>query len=148
MLSHHKLIDRDELNQYPEQRLLDMKADHEERIRVLTDVTQDRSSHVLRYGAKIGEHDSPVSFSRARLAMLPERYPSEGRSIGIGIAGNIATDGEDEFWAMEPDNLKRQFQRIISERIAMREIEHLSVFALGPIPLLETSVLLRPLTVA
>jgi len=57
---HHKLIDRDELDQYPEQRLLDMKAAHEERIRTLTDVTQDRSSHVLRYGAKIGGHFSRV----------------------------------------------------------------------------------------
>jgi len=69
--------------------------------------------------------------------MLPERYPSEGRLSGIGIVGNIATDGEDKFWSVEPDNLKRQFQRLIAERIAAREIEHLSVFALGPIPLLD-----------
>ncbi|MGR4931778.1 HNH endonuclease [Bradyrhizobium sp. CAR08] len=146
---HHKLIDRDELDQYPEQRLLDMKAGHEERIRILTDVTQDRSSHVLRYGAKIGAHDSPVSFSRVRQAMLPERYPSEGRSIGIGIIGNIATDGEEKFWSVESDNLKRQFQRLIAERIAAREIEHLSVFALGPIPLLvELGSLLGDITPA
>jgi CBASS immunity sensor of nucleotide second messenger signals len=146
---HHKLIDRDELDQYPEQRLLDMKAVHEERIRILTDVTQDRSSHVLRYGAKIGEHDSPVSFRRVRMAMLPQRYPYEGRSIGIGIAGNIATDDEDKFWSIEPDNLKQQFQRTISERISAREIEHLSVFGLGPIPLLvELGSLLGDITPA
>ena len=146
---HHKLIDRDELDQYSEQRLLDIKAAHEERIRILTDVTPDRSSHVLRYGAKIGEHDSPVSFSRARLAMLPERYPSEGRSIGIGIVGNIATDGEEKFWSVESENRRRQFQRLIAERIAVREIEHLSVFALGPIPLLvELGSLLGDITPA
>jgi hypothetical protein len=133
---HHKLIDRDELTNYPDQRLLDMKAAHEERIRILTDVMQDRLSHVLRYGAKIGEHDSPVAFSRVRLAMLPERYPSEGPSMGIGITGNTATDREDSFWSIEPDNLERQFQKIIAERIVAREIEHLSVFALGPMPLL------------
>jgi hypothetical protein len=146
---HHKLIDRDEVDDYPEQRLLDMKAVHEERIRIVTDVTQDRSSHVLRYGAKIGEHDSPVSFSRVRMAMLPERYPSEGRSIGIEISGSITTDGENKFWSTEPDNLRRQFQRMISERIAAHEIEHLSVFALGPIPLLiELGSLLGDITPA
>jgi hypothetical protein len=53
---HHKLIDVDELDEYPEQRLLDMKAAHEQRIAVLSDITPDRSSHVLRYAAKIGEH--------------------------------------------------------------------------------------------
>ena len=133
---HHKLIDRDELTNYPEQRLLDMKAAHEARIRILTNVAEDRSSTVLRYGAKIGEHESPISFSRVRIAMLPDRYPSEGRSIGIGISGSITTDGEDKFWSTEPDNLRGQFRRMIAERITSREIEHLSVFALGPMPLL------------
>jgi hypothetical protein len=134
--AHHKLIDVDEKSNYSEQQLLDMKAAHEGRIAIVTEIIPDKKSHVLRYGAKIGENESPVAFQRVRLAMLPHRYPAEGRSIGIEIRGNAATDGEDKFWQTEPDNLCRQFDMLIRPRIAERDITHLSVFALAPIPLL------------
>lgn len=133
---HHKLIDVDEKEEHPEQRLLDMKAVHEDRICIVTNIAPDRASHVLRYGAKIGAHESPVSFSRVRLTMIPDRYPADGRSIGIEILGSVTEDGEDAFWASEPTNLRRQFETQVRSRIAAREISHLSVFALGPIPLL------------
>jgi hypothetical protein len=74
-----------------------MKAAHEERIRVVADITLDRASHVLRYGAKIGANESLVSFSAARVAMLPSRYSADARSIGIEIVGSAATDGEHAF---------------------------------------------------
>jgi len=133
---HHKLIDVDEKDNYPEDRLLAMKAAHEDRVRILTDMVPDRASHVLRYGAKIGTNESPVAFSRVRVAMLPKRYPAEGRSIGVEIIGSAATDGEELFWRGEPENLRRQFDAQVRSRIAAREITHLSVFALGPMPLL------------
>src|SRR5262249_1631312 len=133
---HHKLIDVDELDDYPEQRLLDMKTAHEERIRIVSEITADKASHVLRYGARIGAHESPVSFPRVRVAMLPARYPADGRSIGIEIRGTLAQDSEEAFWDTEPDNLRRQFESQLRPRIADREITHLSVFGLGPIPLL------------
>jgi hypothetical protein len=133
---HHKLIDVDEVANYSVQRLLDMKRQHEERIEVVTGITPDKASHVLRYGAKIGALESPVSFDRVRVAMLPRRYPAGGTSIPIEVLGNAATDGEDLFWKTEPGNLKRQFDTIVRPRIATREITHFSVFGLGPIPLL------------
>jgi hypothetical protein len=68
--------------------------------------------------------------------LVEERYPLDGRSVGIEIIGNAASDGEDHFWSTEPGNLRRQFARQIQERITTREIVHLSVFALAPIPLL------------
>jgi hypothetical protein len=134
--THHKLIDVDELANYPEQRLLDIKKEHEDRIAILTAIRPESASHVLRYGAKIGLHESPVSLERVRLAMLPRRYPAGGTSISIEIKGSAATDGEDAFWRTEPENLQRQFDTIVRPRIADRDITHLSVFGLGPIPLL------------
>jgi hypothetical protein len=41
-----------------------------------------------------------------------------------------------QFWAFERDNLNRQLETKIRERIEAREIRHLSVFALAPQPLL------------
>jgi len=135
--THHKLIDDEpSWREYTEARLLEMKRAHEDRIQWLTDVKPERASHVLRYGANIGHQESLVSFDRARLAMLPDRYPADGRSIGIEILGSAAKDGEDLFWASEPTNLQRQFDTLVRPRIAQREITHMSVFALAPIPLL------------
>lgn len=134
--THHKLIDIDDVNGHPEEYLLAMKTAHEERMAIVTAIQEDRASHVLRYGARIGLNESPVSFERTRVAMLPERYPADGRSIGIEIKGSIAHDGEDGFWAHEPANLRQQFEALVKSRISHREINHLSVFALGPIPLL------------
>ena len=111
--THHKLIDVDELANYPEQRLLDIKAEHEERVAIVTSIAADRASHVLRYGAKIGNHDSPVAFPRVRVAMLPMRYPLQNQSIGIRISGSALTDGEEAFWRTEPENLARQFERMV-----------------------------------
>lgn len=133
---HHKLIDVDNVDGHPEPYLLTMKAAHEERIAIVTGIQEDRASHVLRYGARIGLNESPVSFQLASIAMLPERYPAGGRSIGIEIKGSIAHDGEERFWAHEPANLRQQFETLVKSRIAEREIHHLSVFALAPIPLL------------
>jgi hypothetical protein len=131
---HHKTID-DNWQEYPEERLLDMKATHEERIRIATDITADRGTHILRYAAKVGEHTSPVAFASVRLATFPARYPADGRSIGIEIKGNVQTDAADVFWQVEPENLRKQFETLVKSRIGS-EIHHLSVFALGPIPLL------------
>ncbi len=133
---HHKLIDVDDRDAHTEQRLLDIKAAHEERIRIVTGIAFDRASHVLRYGAKIGAQDSLVSFGRVALAMLPDRYPVNGNSIGIEIVGSSAQDHEDTFWETERVNLGRQFEAKIKPLIESREIAHLSVFALAPIPLL------------
>jgi hypothetical protein len=133
---HHKLIDVDELDAHPEQRLLDMKAAHEERIRVVGEIHADRASHVLRYGAKIGDHDSPVAMGRVRTAMLPDRYPAEGRSIGIQLLGSASSDREELYWNAEVENVRRQFDQLVLQRSADGEILHLSVFALAPIPLL------------
>lgn len=134
--THHKLIDVDKVDDFPEPVLLEMKRQHEERIAVVVDIKPERASHVLRYGAKIGDHESTIAFERVRTAMLPQRYPADGKSIGIEILGNATTDGEELFWKTEPENLRRQFDTILRPRIASREITHLSVFGLGPIPLL------------
>ena len=133
---HHKLVDVDERDNYPEERLLEMKRLHEERIEILTEIAPERATHVLRYGAKIGTKESLITYSMVREAVLPLRYPAGGRSIGIEILGNAATDGEEDFWRTEPNNLCRQFNILVAPQLASREITHLSVFGIGPIPLL------------
>lgn len=134
---HHKLIDVDEVAQHPEGRLLEMKAAHERRIEITTTIDEDRASHVLRYAASIGGHESLVAYEQIRGAMLPERYPAEGhQTIDIEILGSSQQDHDPRFWATQRENLNQQFNRKVLERIEARQLRHLSVFALAPQPLL------------
>ena len=134
---HHKLIDVDAVDQHPEERLLAMKAGHERRVEIVTSIDDDRASHVLRYAANIGGHDSPVAYEQISTAMLPDRYPADGhRTLDIAIRGSAHQDHEPQYWDFQRENLNRQFAMKIRERIESREIRHLSVFALAPQPLL------------
>lgn len=134
---HHKLIDVDAVDEHPEDRLLAMKAAHEVRIEIVSAIAEDRASHVLRYAADIGSHQSLVAYEDISVAMLPTRYPAEGRrTIDIDLRGLDRRDHEAEFWTIQRDNLQSQFAKKVAERIEARHLKHLSVFALAPQPLL------------
>ncbi|TYB83590.1 SAVED domain-containing protein [Oceaniovalibus sp. ACAM 378] len=132
---HHKEIDVDHANDYPEISLLAMKREHENRIESVTDMDADRAAHVLRFAATIGQMDSLISTKAIFAAMPPDRHPAERRTIDIELNSEIK-DGEPDFWEMQSKNLNRQFKRKVKERIEQNEILQLSVFALAPQPLL------------
>src|SRR5262249_17876950 len=135
--THHKLIDVDAVVEHPEDRLLAMKAAHETRIDIVSAIQEDRESHVLRYAAGIGSHESPVRYEHISTAMLPDRYPAEGRrTIDLELHGLEHRDDESEFWTIQRENLARQFAKKVTERVQARDVHHLSVFALAPQPLL------------
>lgn len=132
---HHKLIDVDKVDEHPESRLLEMKAAHERRIAIVGAINEDRASHVLRYAANIGSHESPVAYEHVSVAMLPDRFPAEGRqTIDIELRGGGYQDHEPEFWEFHRTALQRGFSTKVRERIESREIRHLSVFGLAPQP--------------
>jgi hypothetical protein len=134
---HHKLIDVDAVAEHPEDRLVEMKAAHETRIEIVTTIEEDRASHVLRYAAGIGSHDAPVRYEDVSAAMLPHRYPAEGRrTIDLELRGLEHRDHEPDFWTIQRNNLARQFATRVTERVQARDVHHLSVFALAPQPLL------------
>jgi SMODS-associated and fused to various effectors sensor domain len=133
---HHKLVDSDDVAGYPEARLVEMKLEHERRVEIVTDMLEDRASHVLCYAANVGAHESLIGFDRVRSAMLPARYPADGRATRIEMLGSSIQDSEPEFWNYERTNLQRKFSLLIQQRLTARDIGHLSVFALAPQPLL------------
>jgi hypothetical protein len=133
---HHKAIDVDYLADYPEDVLLAMKAEHEDRIEIVTDMDVDRVSHVVRFAATIGQRDSLVTTRSIFSAMPPDHHPAEGRTIDIELIGSERKDHEEVYWTEQNENLERLFARKIKERIEQREIRQLSVFALAPQPLL------------
>lgn len=133
---HHKGVDVDYLADHPEEVLLEMKAEHEDRIAIVTGMAQERAAHVLRFAADIGQRDALVSTRSIFMAMPPDRHPAEGRTIDIELVGSDYADHEASYWTVQQDNLRRVFARKVKERIEQKEIKQLSVFALAPQPLL------------
>jgi hypothetical protein len=113
-----------------------MKKRHEERMEVITGVSEDRSSHILLYGSNIGDQSPILSFSQAASAMLPERFPASSSSVLLQQSNVASTEVNTEFWASEETNLVRLFQRRVREPLIDGDLHHLSVFALAAQPLL------------
>jgi len=133
---HHRQIDKVDVAGHPVKLLREMKARHEDRIELVGSLGPDRQSHVLLYGAKIGDHDAPLSLAKAAKAMLPDRYPAEPHPMALGLLNSGVTDRDAVFWQSEVLNLDRVFAERVRPRLAQGHVDHLSVFAIGPQPLL------------
>ncbi len=133
----HQKIDRNkDGGRYSASLLQSWKAEHERRVERVTGINPRRKSHVLLFGANIGEQNCPLSFDDAAAALFPAHYPAEDKPIVLGMFNSAWQDRDHQFWATEEENLKRQFRQRIGERLATGELKHLSVFALAPQPLL------------
>lgn len=134
----HKTIDTEQKagKRYSVKLLQGWKADHEERVELVTGVDPDHKSHVVLYDRAIGGMHSPVRFDRAAKAMFPDRYPAESIPIELSASGSDSTEKDADFWQTEVRDLERKFERKVQDRLEKGEIEHLSIFGLSPMPLL------------
>jgi hypothetical protein len=133
---HHRLIDYEDVEGHPVERLRAMKRKHEARVQLLTSLAESKQSHVLLYGANIGQHYAPVSWEKTTQAMLPNWYPAEKPAIELSLKKSPFQDHEQGFWEIERDNLRRQFADAVRPKLAAGIVEHFSIFALAPQPLL------------
>lgn len=132
---HHTLIDKDVAN-HPEDRLVEMKRKHEERIARITAIAPEKESEIILYGANIGKHASPLSYAEACRTLTPNFYPASSTAIEIGLKNSSMTDCSDAYWNAEETNLCEQVKEQILPRMRRGEAKHYSVFALAPQPLL------------
>lgn len=134
--THHRLIDKEAVEEHSVERLQKMKRKHEKRIEILTAINEDKQSHIVLYGANIGQQSAPLSYDRAALAMVPERYPANARAIELSLKNSPFEDHEESFWNIEREHLERQYKSNIKPRLSTGEIKHLSIFSMAPQPLL------------
>ncbi|MEI8096266.1 MAG: HNH endonuclease [Spirochaetales bacterium] len=134
--THHRLIDREQVELYGVQVLRAYKKSHEERIERVTGIGPDLQSFVVLYGANIGDRASPLNGVSAFEAVVSSgRYPAASEPIQMGLHWSESRDHEPGFWEEESRNLTRQFERLVRPLLENRKA-HLSVFALAPQPLL------------
>jgi hypothetical protein len=134
--AHHRLVDEEDVRGHPVERLREMKSRHEQRIEIVSAVQPEKKSHILLYGARVGEHHIHLSYGRAADAMIPVRYPASTQPIELSLQNTSFVDAEPDYWTLERAQLRRQFMQSVAPRLAHGGIEHLSVFAIAPQPLL------------
>jgi hypothetical protein len=133
---HEKIDDKRDGGRYTVEILRRIKAEHEERVARTTGVTTSKKSHILLYGANIGDHSSPLQYADAAVALFPHRYPAQDTPLDLSTVNASLVDRDPEFWAVETKELRRKFAQRVRERISTGNIDHLSVFAIAPQPLL------------
>lgn len=132
---HHRLVDREDVDQHPVSRLINMKAKHEERIRLACDISENLRTHIILFGARIGEHGTPLTYSEAANATKPDFLPASDRPIILSM-DSAHKDDEDSYWQIQFESLRRNFETELSRLKDTTETPHFSVFGLAPQPLL------------
>jgi len=133
----HRKIDREkDGRRYTADLLQKWKHEHERRVDIVTGIDTQRRSHVILYGANIGEQSSPLTFADAASALFPHRYPADDWAIELGMSNSVWKDRDEEFWRIEARQLLTRYRERVKERLATSETKHLSVFGLAPQPLL------------
>ena len=133
---HHRLIDKEDVEGHPVDRLRAMKKLHEKRIDTLAEIAPEKQSYVVLYGANIGAHGAPLSFREASLGMTPDRYPASQQSIQISLGNSSFEDSTAEYWSYEAQQIRNVISQQLKPRIKSGDITHISIFALAPQPLL------------
>ncbi len=132
----HRTIDAKKAA-YPVSSLRRMKREHEIRIERVSSIAQASESHILTYGANIGDHNSRVSYSTVAPAVVAaKRYPASKTPLALGMVNSSYRDRSREFWHIEEQHLRTMVDQEVRPRLRNGDINHLSVFALAPQPLL------------
>ena len=104
-------------------------------MRIVTGISASKKSHVLLYGSRIGDENSPLQAAAAIEAMFPDWYPADDRSVNLSMQC-AHDDSSGEFWTTEAAHLRKEFDRQIRVRIEEAQPNHFSVFSLASQPLL------------
>lgn len=133
---HGKYIDdREREEEYSEERLLDFKREHEERVRILTGLTEDAQTHVVFFRAPVDGRDHAINERKAHEALLP-LYPAEEHPFDIDLAGVGVKSSSAGFYELLAEATSQQLKLLLTRRAGHLRPQSLSVFAIAPVPLL------------
>jgi hypothetical protein len=139
----HKTIDsRETRNDWPVERLSEIKREHEDRIHYVTGLKENAETVVLRVigevqGAGAVEVSPQTVIAAVRPTGLYPRYklgPGGERDIELDLR-RLPAEGSDGYWGLARqaiDDIGRQ----LADGVRRNLIRHLSVFAFARIPLL------------
>jgi len=134
--THHRLIDKIDVKGHPESLLLEMKKEHEDRSERLTAIQPERDSYIVTYLVNIGENTPNITFEQAANYLLPDFYPAKSSLIELATTNSPIQDNDDIFWKIECEILQKNFNDKLRDSFRTKQINHISLFAFAPMPLL------------
>lgn len=136
--THHRLIDKEKVEDHSPELLRKYKKDHEARIELLTSLTSNHRTEIVIFSTKIGERRGEVNFKEACDAVIPNHYPSNERGICIEIVDLNLNEQDPLFWDIVRTQIDRELSRYLGDNKGSdgKIISHFSIFALAPIPAL------------
>ena len=134
--THHRLVDRVEIENHPEEVLLLMKKEHEDRIDLITGIHHNLKSEIIIYKASIGNNPVMMTYDSLKEFVIPEKYPARNAATDLSLSNSTSVDSRKTFWELQLENLDDQFKDQILPKVRKSELSHLSLFAMAPIPLL------------
>ncbi len=127
----HAEVDKNSRN-YSVELLRKMKKQHEDRIRSLTSITEERECLLVSFAAPIGKRIFYLAKDQMLLSLADSRYFSAPENR-IDLSQTDIQDGE--FVTVQKKNLKRSFTAYVEPRLKGTS-KPVAVFSLAPIPLL------------
>ncbi|MEX0909683.1 MAG: SAVED domain-containing protein [Candidatus Paceibacterota bacterium] len=128
----HKLID-DNPGDYSKTALVEYKNAHEARIKHVTGLGPERKTAVLVLKAPINGQTVTVPFGQIVSATSPQ-YPEQREPETIDLT--TISDKGDAFIQTAKDTIEEGLNSFLGRSGLGRKVGHISVFGLGPIPLL------------
>lgn len=134
---HHKLIDADEnVKEFPEDRLLQMKARHEQLIALQCDLIYKEPSEMVFLQSPIkGYLPAKIDAHQCAEAVMPSKrvISIRGQRIAVEVEGNYRSTS---YWESALKVLERKFILKVSAILEEEANAHFSVFPIAPIPLI------------
>jgi SMODS-associated and fused to various effectors sensor domain len=131
---HHDIDTNDQV--FSVEELTGMKAEHEERIAHAVESTGDaHRTNILICAIKIGDRFVPIKKDDTKAAIWP-KYPADSNGIVIQDE-HFDANSDNTIWQHFVDTrIKNYVKSHFLDTLDERKIKHLSIFAIGPIPLL------------
>lgn len=128
----HKEID-DHPDRYSRDVLVSYKRAHEDRIHFVTGFGPDRKTALVQFKAKIGGKDVAIPAADIFRAVAPS-FPSDPHGTIIDLS--LLNDRLPNFMETAKATIDEAIRPLVAPRLQGLVPQHISVFALGPIPLL------------
>ncbi len=129
----HKLID-DNPDEYPVQLLLRYKSEQERRVRQVMSLAPDMRTAVVQFKAPIHGQSVDIPVEQMVEAVQP-RFPMSKPGVVIDL-NNLAGEESKAYYHIGRRKILKEAERLYDEGSEAHTTRHISLFALGPIPLL------------
>lgn len=126
----HKEIDT-HADQYPVELLQAYKLDHEQRVGFATGVTKEHQTAIVQLVARINNQVTKIPTAQIHAAVEP-KYPLERPNCLIDL-NSLSLDDDDAIGVLTRV-IDRSITNFLNSNLYGEPVQHVSIFALAPIP--------------